>query len=424
MKPVEAVLIGAGQRGTGVASWFAGEFPQELKLVAVADPIEEKRNAVAEKHNISPENCFESYDDLLAQPQLAPLCFNMTMDQTHLDSTKKILEKGYHLFLEKPMAHTPQGCLEIMELAKEKNLMVQICHPLRYTPFYRMVKDLIEKGAIGKPISYSLFENVGYWHFAHSYVRGNWRNSEKSGPIILTKCCHDMDITTWLSGQDVKWVSSFGILSHFKESNAPKGASDRCTDGCSVEDKCPFYAPAFYLGKGIEWPTSVISHDTSAEARQKALETGPYGRCVYKCDNNVPDHQVLSGEFEDGTTFDFAVRAHTYDCFRTVRITGTEGELNGHFEKGDISIDRFQQGIGEDHSSQHYRPEQVLGSHGGGDEKAIKNFLKCFKENDMESINRSLEIAVEGHILSFASEEARKNNVIIDVPEFKKSILQ
>jgi len=424
MASIEAVLLGAGQRGRDNVGRFAEDHPEELKFVAVADPVEGRRKQFAQRHNIPEDRCFASYDDLLELPQMTPVCFNATMDLEHRDSALKALARGYHLFLEKPMATDPLSCLEIQAAARKAGRMVQICHPLRYTTFYQAIKRLLEEGRIGKILSLSMYENIGYWHYAHSYVRGNWANSGRSGPLILTKCCHDMDIATWMADQKVQSVSSFGTLTHFRRESAPEGAPERCTDGCPAEATCPFYAPAFYLRGGNLWPVSVISLDPSPEARLQALKEGPYGRCVFHSDNDVPDHQVVNVQLTGGITLDFAVRAHTYYCFRTIRILGTEGELNGHMEKGKISIDRFQQGLGEEHPAEHILPRQIEGGHGGGDPGVIRNFLRCYRENDFDGIEHSLQIAVEGHLLSFAAEEARRSGAVVDMDEFKNRVKQ
>ncbi len=421
-KPVEAVLVGAGQRGRDAIGIYARRFPEELRFIAVAEPHESRRNLFAEQHGIPEEMRFESWEDMMDRPQLAPLCFNLTMDQTHRDSAIAALAKGYDLFLEKPMAHTAEGCLEIAAAAREHGRLLQICHPLRYTPFYLKVKELLSAGKIGRLLSISMYENVGYWHFAHSYVRGNWRRIDESGPVILTKCCHDMDIATWMAEDHVREVSSFGRLSHFREENAPEGAPARCTDGCPVEDTCPFYAPAFYLGPGIGWPTSAVSVDTSMEARRKALETGPYGRCVYRSDNTAVDHQVLNAEFEGGTTFNFGVRANTADCYRTIRLVGEQGEIDGHFEKREVLLTRHGQGYSDSCTREIFKTELWDGGHGGGDTGVVRNFLRAVHEQDRAGMEHSLDIAVEGHLLSFAAEQARTSRQIIAMREFKDTL--
>ena len=420
MAAIEAVLIGAGQRGIDAIGAFAKSFPDELKFVAVAEVDKGRREYFAKEHNISPENCFASYEQLFDHPQIAPLCFNTTMDKAHLTSALLAFDKGYHLFLEKPMADTPEGCLRIAEASMEKKLMLQICHGMRYTPFYNKVKALLSDGAIGKLISLSMYENVHYWHFGHSFVRGNWGRVEECGPLILTKCCHDMDCATWLADSEVRKVSSFGSLNYFHEENAPKGSPKRCLDGCPIEKTCPFYAPAQYLGEWTDWPVSVISLDKSIGARRKAIEEGQYGRCVFKCGNSAVDNQIVNAEFENDATLNFAVYANTRDGFRTIRAIGTEGELNGHLEKSEISVTRFVPGFYKELQTQSYRTEEVGGGHMGGDRKAIRDFLRCYKENDYEKIEHSLKIAVEGHLLSFCAEEARVKEQVIEMEQYKR----
>jgi predicted dehydrogenase len=423
MKAIEAVLMGAGGRGRHTVGAYAARHPEQVRFVAVAELDEGRRMAFAEKHRIPKENCFASYEEMLARPQLAPLCFNTTMDKQHRPSAVAALEKGYHLFLEKPMADTPEGCLQIAQVARKHRRMVQICHPLRYTPFYRQVKSALESGVIGKIISISHYENVAYWHFAHSFVRGNWGRVETSGPLILTKCCHDMDLVTWLADSKVKSVSSAGTLYWFREENAPEGAPARCLEGCPVEDTCPFYAPKAYLTEYTDWPVSAISLDTSLEARRKALETGPYGRCVFRCDNTAVDHQVVCAQFENDISMDFAVRGNTFHPFRTLRIIGTEGELNGHLERSEFSILRFAQGIWVDQKPDLRQvAKSQEGGHSGGDPSVIANFLRCYRENDTESIEHSLEIAVEGHLLAFAAEEARQSEQTVNMNWYKEKI--
>lgn len=419
---MDAILIGAGQRGHDAFGGFALRHPNELRFVAVCDPIEGKRRRFAEAHGIPSERQFASHADMLARPAMAPLCVNATMDRDHLATATMAMEAGYHLILEKPMAPSPGECIALAESARRLGRIMQIVHPLRYTSLYRLAKELLDGGAIGRVISISMAENVGYWHFAHSYVRGNWRRADESGPMILTKCCHDMDIAAWLAGAPVRRVASSGSLSWFRAENKPAGAPARCLDGCPAEKTCPWFAPALYLGQMIEWPVSVISVDTSHEARRQALLTGPYGRCVFDCDNDVVDHQVVAAEFENGVTLDFAVRATTNDCYRSLRILGGEGELNAHFEKNVISITRFGPCTGEPRRDEIHRPALVDGGHGGGDTGVIRNALRLLRDGDMAAMNASLDIAVEGHLLAFAAEHARQTGRSISMAEFKTSL--
>ncbi|MCC5875793.1 MAG: Gfo/Idh/MocA family oxidoreductase [Candidatus Sumerlaeia bacterium] len=421
MNLLKAVLIGAGQRGTDSVGGFARNNPDAVKFVAVAEPDGERRQRFAEQHGISGEGQFESADALFSSGNLADLCFITTLDRDHHGQALSALEAGYHVYLEKPMAETPEQILSIRRAALKSDRILQVCHPLRYTPFYRMVKNLLDDGCVGRILTLSMCENVAYWHFAHSFVRGNWRRTDETGPTILTKCCHDMDIATWLVGEEVASVSSHAGRINFHEGNAPEGAPARCLDGCPVEETCPYHAGSYYLGGKVDWPVSVISNDTSFAARRKALEVGPYGRCVYKCDNDVADHQVVEARFAGGALLDFSMRAQTTDAFRTIRISGTSGELTGHFEKNEIEVRRFGPGLGVNASWKKYRPSTLEGAHGGGDTGVIRNFLRLVHENAREEMVQSLAIAVEGHLLSFAAEAAREESCVIGMGSFKES---
>ena len=420
MTSIQSVLLGAGQRGTDNVGRFALDHPDELKFVAVAEPDEARRSRFSRAHGIPEENRFASYRDLLAKPLLAPLCFNNTMDRDHLPSSIMALDRGYHLFLEKPIADTKEGCLKIARKARETRKLVQICHPMRYSPFYRKVKELLDDDAVGEVTAIDMHENVEHGHFAHAFVRGNWRNVEKSGPFILTKCCHDMDLIVWLTDRKIKQLASFGALKHFRAENAPAGAPEHCLDGCPVQDECLYYAPAIYLTPETNPRTGVLGVDQSPEARRKALETSPYGRCVYRCDNSTVDFQSVLIACEDDSMVNFSVCAHSVEWFRTIRVLGSAGELNGHIEKSEISIHRFEVG-----KKRQTIPDPIVihiekpeGTHAGGDPRTIRNFLRSYKEKDFEGLTHSLDLAVAGHLLAFAAEEARTKNKIVQMDEF------
>ena len=258
-KPLEAVAIGAGGRGYGAYAPYAIEHPDELRFVAVAEPDPERRARFAERYGVPANACFSSWEDLVAQGQLAPAAFNCTMDAMHVPSTLALLGAGYHVLLEKPMATTAEDCICLVQAAERAGRVLQICHVLRFTAMFSALNDVLSSGRLGDIMSVEHRENVVYWHMAHSFVRGNWGNSESSAPMILAKCCHDLDILFWNVGP-VRRLSSFGSLQHYRAGNAPAGATPRCTDGCPAEDACPFYAPRLYLAEYTGWPTSAISN--------------------------------------------------------------------------------------------------------------------------------------------------------------------
>lgn len=291
---IEAALLGAGGRGMFAYASYALKRPNEIKFVAVAEPNEERREMFARLHDIPKERVFSSWNELLDQPQLCRALLICTQDDDHYAPSMKALDVGYDIMLEKPMANNPVESLAIAEKAERLGRTLTVCHTMRYSTYYRKLKELADSCAIGKIMSIQWTENVGYWHQAHSFVRGNWRRSDETSPMILAKCCHDMDMIQHIVGAECTQISSFGSLSFFKEENAPEGSTERCVDGCKVEHECPFSAIKWYYNEKDEWPQNIVSLDNSLEARWKALEEGPYGRCVFRCDNNVVDHQVVN----------------------------------------------------------------------------------------------------------------------------------
>lgn len=419
MKKITAVLIGAGQRGGEAYSRYALDYPHELQFIAVAEPNEEKRENFRLKHGIEENMCFSSWDELLAEKKLADAALICTQDNLHYEPTMQALKKKYHVLLEKPMAVTPEHCIEMGEYAKRYQRIFSICHVLRFTSFFSTIKKLLEEGRIGRLISIQHNENVSYWHHAHSYVRGNWRNSNIASPMILAKSCHDMDILLWIAGADCVKISSFGALTHFKRENAPKGAPLRCLDGCPAGDECIYNAAKQYLTEDTGWPTSVISVDTSLEARRKALMEGPYGRCVYHCDNNVVDHQVVNIEFANEVTAAFTMCAFTNDNSRTIKLMGTKGEIRGAIDKYEIEVTDF--------ASQRKdiiyldRTNSRTGHH-GGDYGLIRDFVRLVQKDGVNDGLTSASISVQSHIMAFAAEKSRLEGRVIFLEDYQKSL--
>lgn len=414
MKKVKVALIGAGLRGINYLE-YAIEHPLELEVVAVAEPVRERRENFKARHGLADEMCFENWDDFFAVPKLADAVLICTQDKQHFDPTMRALQAGYHVLLEKPMSPDPEECIRMGEMAAQAGLVFSICHVLRYTPFFTTLKELLENGAIGQLMSIQHNENVGYWHQAHSFVRGNWRRKDESSPMILAKSCHDLDILSWLANSDCVRVSSFGSLSHFTSEQAPEGAPLRCLDGCPVSDSCLYYAPDIYLTVDTNWPTSAISDDMSYSARYQALQEGPYGRCVYHCDNDVVDHQVVNLEFANDVTVAFTMSAFTRDVSRTIKLMGTRGEIRGAMEKNEIEIIHFGSGKVERISF-----EDMGGhvGHGGGDMGLVKDFLKLVRADGKSQGLTSADHSVQSHLMAFAAEQSRIDGEIIGLQEF------
>lgn len=417
MEKITVALIGAGGRGLNTFGGYAQSHRHELQFVAVAEPGKERRDKFREIHGIDQAMCFESWEELLDKPRLADAVIIATMDHMHFKPTLKALEKGYHVLLEKPMSNNPKECVIMGEYARKYDRVFSICHVLRYTQFFSVIKKLLDEGRIGRLVSIQHNENVGWWHMAHSFVRGNWRNSDQSSPMILQKSCHDMDIILWLAGADCTKISSFGSLTHFRKENAPEGAPLRCTDGCSVESECPYSAIREYLSEKPRWTANAISLDHSLEARTKALETSPYGRCVYHCDNNVVDHQVVTMEFANEVTAAFTMCGHCSINNRSLKLMGTRGEIRAAMELNEIEIFDFSTKAVET-----IKLSAAVDGHGGGDAGLMKDFVNLVANDGKVKGKTEASLSVQSHLMAFAAEKSRVSGRVTDMEEYLEEL--
>jgi predicted dehydrogenase len=418
MAAVDAVVVGAGNRGRFVFGGYALANPDRLRIAALAEPDDERREGMAREHGIPPEKRFCDWKDLFEENRLAPLAIVATGDTLHVEPTLAAVARGYHVLLEKPIAPTPGECVAVVDAAETAERMLQIGHVLRYTPFYRRVHEIIESGVLGELVSLDLREHVAYWHMTHSFVRGKFRNSEVAAPIILAKSCHDLDLMVWFTGRPAMRVSSFGSVAHFRAAAAPEGAPERCTDGCPAGRDCPHDAERFYLGPDDEvariWPWSDVSLDSSREARRRALETGVYGRCVYRCDNDVADHQVVAVEFEGGATASLTMQGLASEEQRTIRASGTRGELSGVLHSGVIEVSRH----GVFGNQRHEVGGSPLG-HFGGDGGLLDHLTEVVQRQAGGEVRASGRVSLESHLIGFAAEEARLSGSVIEMGGFR-----
>lgn len=402
MKKVTFAIIGAGNRGTRYA-YVQLKYPEEMQVVAVADPRRERLEHLKKTLDLPEEALFDGADSLLAEPKCADVLIIATQDAQHRDHAIRAMEKGYDLLLEKPIAATLEDCRAINEAAKKYKRRVIICHVLRYTVFYQTVKELIASGKIGRVESIQASEQVGYYHYAHSYVRGNWHNLSASSPMILAKCCHDMDLFLWLSGKSCKSVSSYGSLDYFTRANCPEGAPERCMDGC--REDCPFHAVRFYLSRIPGWPANVLQPEPTEANILETLRATDYGKCVFQMDNDVVDHQVVNLLLEDGVTVNFTMCGFTNKMTREIRVMGTEGEIWGDFKNKKVYWQRF--GKEENEIDLTALTDDFTG-HGGGDARLIYDVIRVTRGDRFDqSAITTLDRSVESHYVAFAAEQSR-----------------
>ncbi len=413
------ILIGAGSRGktyTDKAKLFGDTF----RVTAVAEPIADRREYIKREHDIPDDMCFESWEPLLSKPRLADAAVICTMDRDHLAPALAAIRQGYDLLLEKPVCPTPEECYLIEKEAKKYGVKVLVCHVLRYTAFFRAIKRLIDDGTLGRVINIQHREDVGNVHQSHSFVRGNWGNSDSSSCMILAKSCHDMDILQWLIGKECKRVQSFGSLSYFTPENAPEGSAERCLD-CVYADTCEYSAKKLYLESDSEWfrrSSTKMIQPTDADV-EKALRTTQYGKCVYKCDNNVVDHQVVNLEFEDDVTVTFSMCAFTKGG-RELRVMGTKGELVGRHGETELQLYEFATSQWRSIPIESKAVDQtIVGGHGGGDVGIMAAFSDLLSGIPNISLCDISE-AVNNHMIAFAAEESRLSGKVVDMEAFKK----
>lgn len=428
---IKVAIAGLGNRGNDIYAHYQLVAPDEMQVVAVADPILERREAAVSTYGVLKEQCYETAEEMLKQPKLADVMVIATQDQQHVKEAVAAIEKGYHIICEKPISPYLSECLLLQEKAHEYHRVVTIGHVLRYTPFYSKIKEVIKSGKIGDIVAIQAMENVTYWHQAHSFVRGNWRSKEETSPMILAKCCHDMDIIVWLLEKQCERVSSYGNLYLFKPSMAPKGAAKRCLDGCLAKETCPYDAEKIYITNkrtGIRdilkekktgddaWPVCVLSpNDLTEEAIYEHIKKGPYGRCVYACDNDVVDHQVVNMEFEDHVTVTFLMTAFTAQGGRSIKVCGTKGDIVGELGENKITVTEYGKEPEVIHTS-----EGDMTGHAGGDNRLIHDFLETIVSPVKEdTLKTGIDQSIQSHVIAMAAEYSRQHQgKSIEISEF------
>ncbi len=422
MKTLKVILIGAGNRGEAYTS-IMKELPDQFQVVAVAEPIESRREDIRKKHDLPEEMCFADWKPLLALGKIADVALVCTMDPQHFEPVMAAISLKYDILLEKPVSPTAQECLQVARHAKAMGVKVIVCHVLRYTAFFNTIKNAIEEGQLGDVISINHEECVGNVHQSHSFVRGNWGNEGRSSCMLLQKSCHDLDILQWLVGKKCKKVQSFGSLRHFRRENAPENAPERCIDGCPHGDTCPYNAVKIYLDdKKNDWfrTTCTREADPTDEMVEKALRTTQYGKCVYRCDNDVVDHQTVNMLFGDDITVTFTMCAFNKGG-RFIHIMGTRGELHGSMS-GNSPITIFDFETRQTREIPMVALDGIGGGHGGGDAGIVHSLYEYLVGTYAGHSVSDIAISVDNHLIAFAAEESRRSMTVVDMDDYVKNL--
>ncbi len=432
MKKLKAILLGAGNRGTVYAD-YALTNPESLDIIAVIEPNDIKRKEAALRYGLEGERVFETLDECLAAKIPADFVINATMDEAHYETTMKLIAAGYDILLEKPVTNNKKELLDIQHAANEKGVKIVVCHVLRYAPFYRTIKELINDGVIGKILTIEMNEHVWIAHFLDSFVRGKWSKEEECGSgFLLQKSCHDTDLICWLhNDSEPKRLSSFGSRALFVKENAPAGATDYCYN-CPHNSTCLYSAQKVHLEfdslpfqtwEGMGKPIDEITKEEKADY----LKHSRYGRCAFNSGGDIVDRQTLNVEFEDGVTAVFTMVGGTSKAGRYIHIVGTHGEVEGHLEDDKFILRKFNRegtNFGYDEEiidvSNSVKNHSKYAGHGGGDYLLVHDAIEYIGEGKASVSVTDINDSVNGHCLVFAAEEARKQVKIVNFKEFKQ----
>ncbi|MCX5434545.1 Gfo/Idh/MocA family oxidoreductase (plasmid) [Streptomyces sp. NBC_00257] len=408
-RPVRVALVGAGNRGLTYAAWIKAH-PERARLVAVADPRPAAR-AVA-----GAELEFDDWRPLVKGDAIADAVIVATQDRNHVEPVLALARAGYAILAEKPLAPSEAETRTLIEGVEKTGVLFAVCHVLRYTPYTDLVKEVVDSGVLGELVSVEHLEPVGWWHYAHSYVRGPWRSEQASSPMLLAKSCHDLDWISYVTGERIEQVASFGGLKHFRPENAPAGAAERCLD-CAVEDGCPYSALKLYVPTlrehGSVWPVTHVTDSTDETELLTALREGPYGLCAYRVDNDVVDHQVLAMQLSGGMTATFTMVAFTEQTDRQTRIFGSHGWLRGDGKR--VTVHDFRTDEVTVHEVDTSGSNAAEG-HGGGDMALVDAFVHAVATGDPAAVRSGTKATLGSHLAAFAAERARLTGSVQSVP--------
>lgn len=422
-KILTVAIIGMGARGGYAYGTYLVEHPEKFKIVAICDPDEYRLNKWGDYMSVPIEQRYLSEDEFFREKR-ADVLFVTTMDRLHVRMANKGLDLGYNLLVEKPISDSEVELKSLVEHAHKANKTIMVCHVLRYTVWIKKCKEIIDSGAIGQLVSIDHTENVVYWHEAHSFVRGNWHKREDCAPMILAKCCHDLDLLQYFAHSRCKYISSMGDLRYFKKENKPESSADRCTN-CKYMETCTYSAKRIYIDmwhnchEVQDFPFTLITdvYPVTEEALYDSIRNGRYGKCVFACDNNVVDNQTTIMTFENGVTATLKMEAFVREGGRNIRFFGTEGELDLKEGENTITLKKFN---GETKVWKITDLTDDLHGHGGGDHEMLKQLYNVMALND-KNVETSIDASVESHFMALAAEESRLNNgQLIEMSKYRK----
>jgi predicted dehydrogenase len=427
-KKLTAIIVGAGHRALLYAS-YATAHPDELEIVGVVDPSEPRRTHAAQQFGLSVRDCFPSVNDLLGSRARADFVVNGTMDRHHVPTSLPLLQAGYHILLEKPFATSEEELKELVSSARQYGRKISICHVLRYAPFYAAIRQEVVRGTIGEIINVQAVEHVSYHHHAVGFVRGKWNRRDACGSsMLMAKSCHDLDLIAWMkSGVAPVRVASTGGNFQFRPDKAPPGAGTRCLVDCPIETDCLYSARKHYIDHPERWSFYVwsslehLAAPTIEDKINSLKGDNPYGRCVWRCDNDVVDHQSVVIAFADGCTATLNMIGGAAKPSRSLHLVGTRGEIQGYMEDSKFTIRHLDPRPGCE-----YRETIVdlkisgdmtgaRGGHGGGDLRLVADFLRLLRGETPSLSSTALEDSISGHLIGFGADRAMETGTVVEI---------
>jgi len=421
------VIVGAGNRGL-IYGRFSTIDTSAMMVSAIVDPDPARLAAASAEFDIPATQCFTDVGDLPRAGKIADAAICATMDAEHARVTQALMRQGYPVLLEKPAAQSATELMELQRSAASADRILMICHVLRYAPFYSQIAEHVRSGSIGELVSVEMAEHVRFEHMVTAFVRGPWGSAERSGSgILLAKCCHDLDLMTWLAApQRPVRVTSTGGLHYFHPSHAPTGAGTRCTVDCPIEPTCAYSAKRLYLDEDRwphrSWETMPASLQGSQEARAASLDdANPYGRCVWHSDNTVVDRQTVTVEFDQGAVGSFTLAGTGSGPTRRISLVGTDGTIEGELNSGVFRLHRIDKDDPSLLTTTAFDTGVVDQVHGGGDMPLIADFIAAVRGEPVSPRRTELEDSINGHLMVFAAEKARDEGCWVSLDELRST---
>ncbi|MDE5744997.1 MAG: Gfo/Idh/MocA family oxidoreductase [Paramuribaculum sp.] len=371
-KPVDIAIIGAGNRGCKYLHLLAG-MPDKVTVAAIVEP-DARRAAhaatILRNAGLPEPVVFADCEDMLSDcsPTAAIIA---TPERGHYSQAMQLLDKRVNILIEKPVATTIEECEAIAEKAKEAGVVAGVCHVLRYHPYFSELIRIATDGSLGEVVSVSHRLGVGIDRACHTFVRGPWGIPRLTSSMILSKGCHDLDLVTAITGSRAEKVYSVGGKHFFTGEKRPAGAAARCIN-CTAEKDCRFSAVDLYRRRK-EWIGGFIPADsgTVAEEIERQLREGNYGRCVFACENEAVDRQIVTVAFENGAVATVTMNLFTAEDSRDTHICLTGGEIHGNGRRIKIFPLRGEKTV-IDFSDQAEAPY-----HAGADKAVLEDFIKA-----------------------------------------------